>query len=464
MGKAAIHFYNAADAEKQTLHRRITPSDSQFNEQQQRWNALADFLVDKLKERSGYPIRTWLQGSYKFGTQVRPVHLSEEFDIDLGIYYCWDDDRDSGDYAPKELKQFVQESLGQFAGENEDVVEVVHPAKPRCCRIRFKGNFHIDIPSYHLNETLDARSLATEQNGWEDSDPKAIYTWFKEQFDDERRAAVRRMVRYLKAWAALKFSDVQKRPSSLLLTVLIAEAAKQLSTQFPSEDDDALSAVLWRIVHNLGDKPEVWNPVDSTENLASRISEDEWRLFVEKLTAFSKTAESAVGDEDTLIACSRWAVEFEHLFPLPDPKQMDDLVKSLPAVRTLPEVRVNAVSRDNSNLRYTGLNSIGPIPKNCKITFEIINGLSMPSGTQFHWMVRNEGDEAEDINDLGHRAGAGLTAEERSAYKGTHFMDCTAVSGGRIIGLRRVQVKIIGTPLPTKKPQRAALMKLLGRR
>lgn len=464
MGEAASYFYDANDVEKQTLHKRVTPNDSQFDEQQVRWNALAEFLVDDLKECSGYRIRTWLQGSYKFGTQVRPVNMSEEFDIDLGIYYCWNSDRTSGRFSPRELKKLVQASIARFAAKNEDVIEVVEPAKLRCCRVRFKGNFHIDIPSYHLNEERDERALATEDDNWEDSDPKAIYIWFKNQFKDDRRIQIRRLLRYLKAWAALKFRDVGGRPSSILLTVLVAEASHQILGELPSKDDAALAAVLREISARLSDVRDVPNPVDKTENLASRLPEAEWEAFVKKLEAFSNTAASAVRDQDALIACSRWAVEFEHLFPLPDVKQLDELVKTLPAVRTLPEVRVSAISRENPNLRYTGVNGIGPIPKNCSIKFEVINGVSMPSGTQFYWVVRNEGDEAEDLNDLGHTGGIGLTAEERSAYKGSHFMDCTAVLGGRIVGLRRVHVKISGATFPRRRSERGALIRLLGRR
>jgi hypothetical protein len=58
MGSAASLFYSANDGEKQTLYRRITPSDEQFEEQQDRWNALADHVIADLKERSDYPIRT----------------------------------------------------------------------------------------------------------------------------------------------------------------------------------------------------------------------------------------------------------------------------------------------------------------------------------------------------------------------------------------------------------------------
>ena len=49
-------------------------------------------------------------------------------------------------------------------------------------------------------------------------------------------------------------------------------------------------------------------------------------------------------------------------------------------------------------------------------------------------MVRNEGREAENTNDLGHVAGQGLTAHERSAYRGRHYMDCVVKVGGRDCG------------------------------
>ena len=170
MGICSTLFYNPNDSEKQTLHRRITPSEDQFEEQQERWNNLADYLIADLQKRSGYPLRTWLQGSYKFGTQVRPVRKGDEFDIDLGVYFIWQGAADGGNYEPVELKKKVQSSLEDYIAD--DVLEVVTPPKPRCSRIRFEGDFHIDIPAYHLDPDRDARMLATEMNNWENSDPK----------------------------------------------------------------------------------------------------------------------------------------------------------------------------------------------------------------------------------------------------------------------------------------------------
>ena len=67
-------------------------------------------------------------------------------------------------------------------------------------------------------------------------------------------------------------------------------------------------------------------------------------------------------------------------------------------------------------------------------------------------MVRNEGDEAEYTNDLGHRAGAGFTATENSAYTGTHYMDCILRQNGRIYGVMRIPVRISGINAPLRNP------------
>ena len=163
MGVAASLFYSSNDSEKQTLLRRCTPSGEQFEEQQGRWNALAEHLIGDLKERSGHSLRTWLQGSYKFGTQIRPVHKDGEFDIDLGVYFQWTGKPEGGRHSAQTLKSFVQDSLKAYEKNDvEDVKEVCAP-KTRCCRIRYRNSFHIDVPAYHLDADRDARTLATSE-------------------------------------------------------------------------------------------------------------------------------------------------------------------------------------------------------------------------------------------------------------------------------------------------------------
>jgi hypothetical protein len=466
MGSAASLFYSANDTDKQTLHRRISPSDEQFEEQQDRWNALAIHLIADLKERSGYPIGTWLQGSYKFGTQIRPVHRVEEFDIDLGVHFQWEGQVQDGRHGPRTLKSFVQDSLKAYARATASDVEEVTPPKERCCRICFKNSFHIDVPVYHLDPKRDVRRLATKSDRWETSDPKAIYVWFRDRFDDLTRAKARRHVKYVKAWAALKFDLNNGRPSSILLTVLVADAVAALGTSSIGADDDTLRDILEKIIERLVADTEVPNPVDTSENLA-RMTDMQMTTFIEQLKTFLAVAKRATAKDNELAAADIWQEAFEHLFPMPEVNEaLAKAAYPLPVRYVLPEISVTAVSRTNFiGGRFNGMNAIGPIPKDCDIRFELTNAYALPANSQVVWMVRNEGREAENINDLGHVAGRGLTAKERSAYRGMHYMDCFVKVGGQTVAMRRVPVTITGQVMPRRNPRlRPEWVKLRGRR
>ena len=113
MGVAKDLFFST-DIERVTLHRRITPSDDQFDFQQEKWNDIAEHLRTDLSGQSNCNIRTWLQGSYKFATQIRPARKGGEFDVDLGIHFEWEGDANDGEFSPAELRDMVQKSLGRF--------------------------------------------------------------------------------------------------------------------------------------------------------------------------------------------------------------------------------------------------------------------------------------------------------------------------------------------------------------
>lgn len=467
MGIASYLFYDEYDGDAQTLIKRIVPTPEQFEEQQDRWNELATHLIDDLAVRSDLDIRTWLQGSYKFGTQVRPPSLNEEFDIDLGVYFCWSGDPEDGDYSPSELTRMVQASLEAY--DAEGVVEVVSPPKPRCSRIRFTGDFHIDVPAYHLDARRDRRTLATNKNQWEDSDPKALLVWFRSLLDEVKRPIARRQIRYFKAWAGLKFFNDNSRPSSTLLTVLVAEAVSEIDLDAFEDDDDLLLEILESIVPRLQSDRVVPNPDGvSEENLAARLSDQDFDAFLEKLKTFRDNAADALDADDLVTAADHWSESFEHFFPMPSPELLAEAMKGdrqLPVVQFTPDVAVTAVSQSNQSLIWRDTNKIGPIPKGCDIRFELANAAVLPIGALVTWMVRNEGFEAEYKNDLGHVVGTGLRVERQSAYRGTHFMDCVVKLQGRVIGVRRVPVTITGMFAPRRTPlRRPGWLKHRGKR
>jgi len=333
---------------------------------------------------------------------------------------------------------------------------VAVPAKARCCRIRFQGSFHIDVPTYHLDPAQDARALATEANRWEDSDPKALYLWFRNSFDEGIRGKVRRQIRYLKCWVALTFRDERTRPSSTLLMVLVSDALSALAAGDMIADDETFGFVVDTILGRLESDRSVANPVDVTENLFGRLRDQEIDDFIRALRRLKTIADEALESHSELAAATKWSEAFEHFFPMPEidnlQKALAESGRNLPARLAIPEVHVQATSRQNSAFKWNGVNQIGPIPKDCSIDFAIVNQRVFPPDAQVHWMVRNEGDEAEYTNDLGHQAGTGWRATERSAYTGTHYMDCVVWSRNAIIGMRRIPVRIDGTFVPRRNP------------
>lgn len=316
-----------------------------------------------------------------------------------------------------------------------------------------KSAFERHGPLIFSSRPAPSGALANQNDSWEVSDPKAIYLWFKDAFEDAYRGRVRRLVRYLKAWSALKFPDVVSRPSSILLTVLVVDAVLTLGVDILTADDDAFRSIVSEIADRVAKSQSVLNPVNEAEDLALRLDRSDWRKISEMIAELKEQCDRALDSDDEVSAAYVWQEAFEYLFPVPEAGASVLAEKSnLPAPIFVPEIAVSATSKANRNLTYSGQNKIGPIPKGCDIEFRLANTGSLPFGATVTWTVRNEGREAENKNDLGHRVGAGLVAFETSAYRGTHYMDCTVKVGGKVVAMRRVPVEISGVDAPRRNP------------
>lgn len=462
MADTHSYFYST-DTDKQTLHRRLVPNSTQFERQQERWNDLRDYLVDVLNEKTGLQVSSWLQGSYKFGTQVRPKDKREEFDIDLGIYFKWDGAAIDGAYTPKVLKSLVQQCLIEYAQETADATTVLNPPKDRCNRICFTEGFHIDVPVYHLEENTDTRSLATEDDVWEDSDPKAIYLWFRESFSDDESNQVRRLIRYFKIWSVLHLDNP---PSSILLTVLVADAYLPLSTAHTKGDDVAIQAVATAMQARLMQNSCVLNPVDETENL-NRLSDLDNHHLLDELAKLINIADRALVADTAASGASVWSEAFKHFFPAPASETITSVdTTALSTVLFVPKVRVKATSKTNSGFTRQDIDKLGPIPRDCDIEFVLLNHSDLPDNSHVQWIVRNEGEEAEIVNDLGHHAGINdRIARENSAYNGSHYMDVIVTIPLRgVVGFARVPITINFPPVPPRNPKRPGYTRIKKKR
>ncbi len=460
MGQASRLFNGNAE---QTLIGRVTPTTEQREFLQEQWNDLAEHLKKALSKH-GYTISTWLQGSYKYATLIKPVHLGEEYDVDVGVYFQWDNEADI-EPTPKQLREWVQSELLEYAKTCDELKKVDVPAKERCSRASYVRQFHIDTPVYHLNPNSDVRRLACLSDKWEHSDPKKLYKWFKDAVSGEDRDQLRRLVRYLKAWAAVSFDDVSdSRPSSILLTVVATEAYQGLWPQrlLGLADDDALLAVIKKVHDRLFEDRKVENPVDEDEDL-NRLSSEAWDGFLPRLTALQDVAERADDAEDEASAALIWAEAFSFLMPLPETDEVEIVDESSGrAVMQLPAIEVTVSSGNPARLVATHRNEVPGVAKDCLLTFTIINPHVVPEFATVEWTVRNEGQEADQQSDLGHRRVGMrlLSAEEHTAYAGRHFMDCVVRLNGQVYAVRRVPVTIRDVQHVARNPPKPSYTKL----
>lgn len=461
MGQASTLF-NGAIA--QTLIGRVTPTANQRLFLQDHWNRLADHLKTELRAKHGYAVSTWLQGSYKYATLIKPVHAKEAYDVDVGVYFEWGDEQDAQP-TPRQLRDWVQDELLVYERICDDLRLVEVPPKQRCSRASYVRQFHIDTPVYHLHPEREVRRLACWSNDWENSDPKLLYKWFRDAVTGDDREQLRRLIRYLKAWAAVSFDDIsESRPSSILLTVLVTEVYQRLGFQrlLGMADDDALIAVIKAVHERLIEDRRVFNPVNRREDL-NRMSKDGWDGFVPQLDALLDIAQRAGDAMDEAGAALIWSEAFSFLMPLPEADQVEVVDEgSGRALMQLPEIDIDVYARNPKRFIARHRNEVSGVAKDCDLMFTIVNPQVVPQFATVEWTVRNQGEEADWSSDLGHRRVGMrvLSADEHTAYIGTHYMDCIVRFNGQVFAVRRVPVIVRDVQHKVRNPPRPAYTKL----
>jgi len=260
------------------------------------------------------------QGSFAIGTVIKPVDREDgEFDVDLA---CRLDVKASA-IAPQQAKAMLGNALKADGRYQPKLRE-----KPRCWRIEYAGDFHLDIcPLAIVNPQLDAipdRELAQ----WVPTAPERYAEWFNKFADrvrdirfakdvaleahvdpfpeaSENKGWLRRVVQLLKRhrdqWRLSARDELKEfAPISIILTTLSARVVERNPEFFSAERRPF--EVVHAIVHGLAGgievrdaagKPEVWiqSPV-AHENFANRWKDD--RKWQEAFQAWLADAKASV--------------------------------------------------------------------------------------------------------------------------------------------------------------------------
>ncbi len=440
MGASATVFFSYQD-EAETLNKRVTLLPEQLEYARQNKGKLLSYLKNEVSCRLDVTLVYWLQGSYKNHTLIRPVRKGEEFDIDAGLYLLFN--AESSGVQSADAKRMLHEVLNKYCNKNQE--PELADSKSNCERVCYPSSFHIDLPLYYYDNVTSTCRLATENSGWIDSDPKALQDWFDNKISyltDTQRARLRRIIKYLKTWATLKFVKLP----SIAITVYIAESYDDLE-----RDDDAFIKNAEKLANYLLKGGEIQSPING-DDLLGRASDERSKLSHE-LGNLLENIQLASNCHSAIEAHPYWTRIFEHIYPPIAEIIEQNMGANLPILTTPPAINVRKKDKNNHFIEDTSADSISAHLDE-KLDFTIANADSYLYGSVVKWMVRNKDKEASIANDLGHQKILQLNdiCDEHCGYRGTHYMECVIEANGIIQGACSIKVQISGMARPMRNP------------
>lgn len=268
--------------------------------------------------KNGHQLSFFSQGSFVMDTIITP--LTCDFDLDDGVYF-------SGNLNERERPgpEFFHTLVLKAITGKADFEKVED--KDTCVRVQYKEGFHIDLPIYYA-EYYDCPDLAHLKKNWILSNPIEFIEWFERHAksgfqkgflfesrlysqyakwqEDIRKedSQLRRIVRYLKAWADLKKGEM---PCGIIMTILATENYSE-----NERDDIALRDTLFNLKNYLEKKGvKCLRPTTPKgEDLFEGYAETKKEYFMTAVRALTASAEKAVMEISTESACENWEKHF----------------------------------------------------------------------------------------------------------------------------------------------------------
>jgi len=305
-----FHHFNAlirlTDDKRQTL---IFERDSL----RQRMNT--GFNMLSYEQKNGHILEFYSQGSFVMDTIIVP--LNDDFDLDDGVYF-----RGALNEYQRPNPQFFHDLVLKAITAPTDFKKIED--KDSCVRVSSKEGFHIDLPIYYA-EKQDCPDLAHIKKGWILSNPIEFIDWFESQTNSGFQKAflyetrlyaakyekwqedirkqdcqLRRIVRYMKAWADLKKGEM---PCGIIMTILATENYSE-----DTNDDVSFKNTLINIRTKLQKNGiKCYRPTTPTnEDLFASTSDTKKQYFMSALNSLITSAEKAIAEPNEKEACTEW--------------------------------------------------------------------------------------------------------------------------------------------------------------
>ena len=229
------------------------------------------------------PISCHSQGSYSMRTMVQQP--DKDYDIDDGVYFDKKKLKGSqgGDKSANDAKEMVRKAL------HDDSFKRPPEKLKNCIRVYYGEGYHVDVPVYRqITETNiwgeEETYYELASTDWKRSDPLAVTDWFlaanKDKSPDaENGGQLRRMVRFLKAFARSRSSWKDRIATGFMTTVLVVEKYRANATYEDKVLYDTMVAIRDRL--NLG--LEIEHPTVGGEMLTKGPDDSRTKFMLEKL-------------------------------------------------------------------------------------------------------------------------------------------------------------------------------------
>jgi len=331
--------------------------------------------------------------------------------------------------------------------------------RTRCVYIDYADEFHIDVVPY----VQPRRSITNNKtDSYELSLPEQFNTWLDEK-DRLAGAYLPEVIRLLK-WLRDKRGNATK---SLFLTVLVVERIevwRAYDADYYSDVPTTFAHIVADLAEWLQDRstlPQLMDPAGTGCNLSDRWDQPGYTAFRNWILSLAPKVAEAFAEDDVDVALPLWRNVFGSDFKAPVMAALvvKSLARTLPAteqwidrtygipVKTSHTVSVVGRVRAHGHVnRAYDLPSRGNrVGKGRTIDFEV-RACNVPEPFQVYWKVRNHGSEAADIDQLRGEITAGpagqLTHEERTSYRGTHYVEVYVVKDGVCAARDRQEVVV----------------------
>ena len=216
-------------------------------------------------------------------------------DLDDGVYFMREPD-----VTATTLQGWILDAVNGYTDEAPE-------HRKKCIRNIFTNDYEIDIPVYYKIDNKQYQ-LAVKDKGWENSDPKAVVSWFNKQKDKDGQLL--KIVKYLKGWGDHKRN---KMPSGLAMTILASNAKAKIV--YNERDDITLRDTLKEIKKALDLRFECVVPAAPNDDLFSDYDSNRRNNFMNALKEFIDDADKAIKEENQLKSSRLWQKHLGHRFP-----------------------------------------------------------------------------------------------------------------------------------------------------